>query len=355
MSVPPAPPPCPRCGRSAPPGTGPFCPWCGRYLAALDWVATPPDPATLPASVRPRAAAPRRARYAGPPHYRRIPRWGLPVGPWRAPEPDAGAAAPAERARSLGAQLGPVLWVAAGSAVVAALAEIWRYGLLLASRTDALSATAVGWSDALVRFGGWASLVATIAVAVLLVPWSLAASRAAARRSGTRPSRSRAVVVAGWLVPGWNLVAPGSLLAETEHAALGLPPAQRPRPSRTLLVWWALWGACVVLAAVTLLWSLRGGTQAMADGVVLHAWLDVLAAVTAWWTRRVVRWITGLLEPGPRGPRELLVGPGAGPARPEWASAEPDSAPDARSGQAAPTAAPDGRGGAAVPAGAAEG
>lgn len=310
-------PPCPRCGRQAPAGAGPFCPWCGRYLAALEWVASPPDPGTLPAPVRPPAAPPRARRYTGPPRYRTAPRWGLPVGPWRPPPGPDDVAVPAlERARALAGQLVPVLWVTLGACALAAVAEVWRYGLLLASRSDALSASAVGWSDALVRFGGWASVAATLAAGVLLVQWSLWASRAAADRAGTRPARSRRTVLLGWLVPGWNLAAPGSLLAETEHAALELPPDRAPRPSRELLVWWALWVLSVLLAAVTLLWRLRSGTQALADGVVLHAWLDALAAVTAWRTVRVVRRIGALLEPSPQGRRELLVPapPATGPA-----------------------------------------
>jgi hypothetical protein len=138
--------------------------------------------------------------------------------------------------------------------------------------------------------------------------------RAAAERSGTSPSRSSRMLVAGWLVPGLNLAVPGAVLAEIEHAALGLPADRRPRPSAELLVWWALWGASVVLAAVTALWSLRSGTQALADGVVLHAWVDVLAVATALLTRRVVIRLTWLLEPSTGNHRELLVGTRPAPA-----------------------------------------
>ncbi|MBP2364717.1 DUF4328 domain-containing protein [Pseudonocardia parietis] len=324
-------PPCPRCGRQAAPGSGVFCPWCGRYLAAMEWVATPPE------TTRPRPAAVPAQRYTGPPRYRSVPRWGLPVGPWRAPS-DAGdgPVPPLERARWLAGQLIPVLWVTVVVSAVAAVAEVWRYGLLLASRSDALSPVAVGWSDAMVWFGGWSSIAAVIAAGVLTISWSLWAYRAAADRSGTRPWRSRRRVVAGWLVPGWNLVAPGSLLAETEHAALELPVHRRPSPSRGLLVWWALWGASVLLAALALVWRFRSGTQALADGVVLHAWAGLLAAVTAYRTIRLVRWITALLEPDPRSPRELLVRPAAGGVTAASPTAKPPApattAPEAPTG-----------------------
>ncbi|MBW0104062.1 DUF4328 domain-containing protein [Pseudonocardia sp. KRD291] len=314
MASPPAPaPPCPRCGQQAPAGSGPFCPYCGRYLAALEWVALTPDPALLPESVRARPAAPAPARYRGPPRYRQVPRWGLPIGPWRPAGSGPDAPTAVQLARALAGQLVPVLWVAAAMSTIAAVAEVWRYVLLLISRTDALSPTVVAWSDSMVWFGGWASLAAVLASGYLIVMWTLHALRAAAQRSGTVPARSTRAVVLGWVMPGLNLAVPGAVLAEIEHSALVLPPGARPRPSRELRVWWALWGICVVLGAVTVLWSLRTGTQALADGVLLHAWLDVLAAATAVVTLRLVRRLTDLLEPTLGGPREMLVS--AVPAR----------------------------------------
>lgn len=304
---------CPRCGRPAPRGSGPFCPFCGRYLAALDWVATPPDDSMLAESVRrPPPRAP-RAPYRGPPRYRDIPRWGLPIGPWRIAAGADDEPTPAQLATALAGQLVTLLRLTAVLAGVATVAEVWRYVLLLSSRSDALSPTAVAWSDSLVFFGGWASVAAVLASGFLLVQWTLQAMRAAAERSGTVPPRSTRAVTLGWLVPGLNLAVPGAVLSEIEHAVLELPANARPRPSRELLVWWALWGAGVVLAVVTALWSLRTGTQALADGVVLHAWLDALAAATAVVTARVVRRLTDLLEPTMGAPRELLVGPA--PAR----------------------------------------
>lgn len=298
-------------------------------------MATPPDPAVLPDSLRPRGPEPAPGRYTGPPRYRSVPRWGLPVGPWRPPAGPADPPGPLDRVRWLAGQLIPVLWVVVVMSAVAAAAEIWRYALLLESRSDALSPGVVAWSDAMVWFGGWSAVAAVIAAGVLMISWSLWSCRAAAEQAGLRPWRSRRRIVAGWVVPGWNLTAPGSLLAETEHAALGLPADRRPTPSREILVWWVLWGVCVLLAALAFLGRFRSGTQALADGVVLHAWADAFAAVTAYRTIRVVRWITGLLEPGPRGPREILVRPGPGapaastPQRPE---PDPASGPALRPG-----------------------
>jgi hypothetical protein len=284
-------------------GGGPFCPYCGRYLAALRWVAEPPPGA--PGTTNPPIRI--RTRYTGPPRYRVLPRWGFPLGPWQRPEQEPPAPpTPLQTARSLLGTLVPLLWATTAVALLAAAAEVWRYVLLLASRDGALSATAVAASDALVASAGTVAPILSAVTGVLLVLWSVRAYQAAADRAGVLPARSTRWIVLGWLVPGINLSVPGSVLAEIEHSALRRPSDQRPRPSRLLLLWWALWAACVVLSAVALLWSLRTGVQALADGVVLHAVLDLLAAVTAVVTARLVLLLTRLLAPVPRR-REVLV------------------------------------------------
>lgn len=287
---------CPRC--HVPVGPDAFCPHCGRYLAPLTWVATPP-----PSAARPRPAVP--ARYTGPPRYRCIPRWGALPLPWVAPEPPPPD--PVAATRSSLSLLVPLLWATATVALLAAGAEAWRYGLLLRSRADALPAGAVAASDALVAAAGAVALVLGAVAGVVVVVWTLRAARAAAKQAGVAQTRSDREIVAGWVVPGLNLTVPGSVLAEIEHAALHRPSAQRPRPSRLLGAWWTLWVADVVLAAVVALWSLRGGVQAQADGVVLHALLDVLATGTAGVTAVLAVRLTRLLLPRPAARREVLV------------------------------------------------
>jgi hypothetical protein len=294
-------PPCPRCGRQAPAGGGPFCPYCGRYLAALRWVAEPPPGATPPRQ------APERARYTGPPRYRLLPRWGFPLGPWAPPQQEPPRPDPLFAARSLVGSLVPLLWATAAVALLAAGAEVWRYVLLLASREGALPAELVAASDALVASAGTVAPILTLVVGVLMVLWSVRAAQAGADRAHVRPSRSTRAIVLGWLVPGLNASVPGSVLAEIEHSALGLPADRRPRPSRLLFVWWALWAASVVLTGIVLLWSLRDGVQARADGVLLHAVLDLLAAVTAGVTARLVLRLTRLLAPTAPRRRQVLL------------------------------------------------
>jgi hypothetical protein len=284
-------------------------------MAVLEWVAQPP-PSAVPPPV-----PPANRRYLGPPRYRERPRGGFAPRPWRRPVPPP-PTPPGQRARATAAVLVPLLWALVAVSSLAAGAEIWRYTLLLASRDGALSADAVAASDALVLAAGVGAVLLGLVAGALLVTWTLRASAAAAARSGSRPSRTERDVVLGWVVPGLNLAVPGSVLAEIEHGALDRPPGRRPRPSTLLRCWWALWAVGVVATLATLAWSLRSGVQAEADGVVLHAAVDALAAVTAATTALVVGRLTALLGPvrSPRRQVVLAVRPptptGAAPARP---------------------------------------
>ena len=104
-----------------------------------------------------------------------------------------------------------------------------------------------------------------------------------------------------------NLSVPGSVLAEIEHAALARPAGQRPRPSRLLARVVGAVGGDLAGVVVVALWSLRTSVQAQADGVVLHAVLDLLAAVTAGVTAVLVVRLTRLLTPSRGTHREVLV------------------------------------------------
>jgi hypothetical protein len=237
-----------------------------------------------------------------------VPRWGFPARRWEPPEPDGRQRPdPLHVARSIVGTAVPLLWAVAAVALLAAAAEVWRYVLLLASRDGALSSGALAASDALVASAATVAPILAAPAGGLVVLWTVRASQAAADRAGVRPSRSPRGIVLGWLVPGLNLTVPGSVLAEIEHTAIGLPADRRPRPSRLLLVWWGLWATGVVLSGVVLLWSLRSGVQARADGVVLHAVLDLLAAVTAAVTARLVVRLSRLLGPARPRRRELVV------------------------------------------------
>ncbi|GAB2998895.1 DUF4328 domain-containing protein [Saccharothrix stipae] len=261
----------------------------------VDWVANPP-PGAYPHR---RRGAPRA--YTGPPSYPVPPRWGFPLLAWRWPTSvatdDHRPADTVDQAQRAARTASHALGLAALTAVWAAGSETWRYVLLLLSRYGAMSGTTVGVSDAMVVASSVVMLVASAVAVVFTLLWLRRARNAAARDAGYGPSRSDNEVVIGLVVPGVNLVVPGSVLAELEHAALRQPATSRPNPSTLIRWWWGLWACTCLFTAFTLAWGFRSSTQALADGVLLHAITDLLAAAVATVTALVVRHITVLLLP----------------------------------------------------------
>lgn len=261
-----------------------------------EWVATPPGGARSERPARP----PRP--YTGPPSYPATPRWGFPLLTWRWPlaltrrtRTDA-----SDRLVPLSATAESVLWGTAGIAGIATLAEVWRYVLLVRSRAEALPRVALGMSDALVGAAGVLSVLLGIACGIFVVLWTLRARELAAEHTGMSSPRPDWQFIVGVLVPGANLLIPGSVLAELEHAALvgeGAARGRRPKPSRLVGAWWAVWAASLLLGWATFLWGFQDSVQAMADGVLLHAWNDLAVCVLAVLTVRVVRYLTRLLMP----------------------------------------------------------
>ncbi|HEU0087935.1 MAG TPA: DUF4328 domain-containing protein [Pseudonocardiaceae bacterium] len=272
-------------------------------------MATPPPIPPLPTATPPGATETAQPRpYTGPPSYPAPPRWGfLSVG-WRSATSTAPELSAEERMRALAATAVPLLWLTAAVVLVTAGAEGWRYALLLDSRTDAVPAWPLHVSDALVITGGVISLLTATLAGLVTVGWLLHACATAAQAAGVRPPRPSWQVVAGVLVPGVNLLLPGAVLAELEHAALHRDPDRRPRPSPLVTTWWVLWASGLMLAGVTMLWGLRDGVQARADGVLLHLATDLVAGVVAGTTVVVVRRLTRLLSPTTlRGARRMVV------------------------------------------------
>jgi hypothetical protein len=210
--------------------------------------------------------------------------------------------------RALASIAVPLLGLTAALVLVTAGAEGWRYALLLASRTDAVPAGPLRASDALVVSGGVVSLLASALAGAVTLGWLTHAAAAAAEMAGVRPARPTWHLLAGVLVPGINLVLPGAVLAELEHAALRRDPNRRPNPSRLVRWWWVSWATGLMLTGITLCWSLRSGVQARADGVLLHGATDLVAAVVAITTVMVVRRLTRLLSPiQPGSARRMVV------------------------------------------------
>lgn len=294
---------CPRCRRPQPPeGSLPragtrYCVHCGRALSGVRWVASTPDESAAREPEVP------RPRYGGPPSYRHVPRWSL--ARWAAPPapgpdgplPDPPARDPAAMLRSTAGLLGQLALTTAALALVAGVAEGWRYVLLLASRGSALSPGPLAFSDALVTLAGLLAPVGALATGLVFLRWLLAARVMVAGESGTVPSRPPWAVVLGAVLPPATLTVLGSTLAELEHVASGRPPAERPRPSQQVARWWVGWVMSVVLGLLAVVRGLGDSTQALADAVVLHGLADLAAAVAAVLTVWMVEHLTELIAP----------------------------------------------------------
>ncbi|WP_228770326.1 DUF4328 domain-containing protein [Actinokineospora alba] len=260
----------------------------------MDWVATPPPGPSTPAPPR------RFTRYTGPPSYRTPPRWGFPALAWRWPTavPTGTEAAPIAECLRVRARFAVVmLTMLSVFAVLTAAAEIWRYVLLVEARTSALRAGTVDLSDSLVITGAYLTLFVGAAAIAATLWWLVPARQAAAEVSGYESARPATHVVLALLIPGLNLLVPGAAAAELEHAALRRPADERPSPSKFVRWWWATLCVSGALFAATLLWRLRDGVQARADGVLLTAATDVAAAVFAAMTLVLVVRLSALLAP----------------------------------------------------------
>lgn len=260
------------------------------------WVATVP-----PGSTGRRARTRRRLPYMGPPRYGTTPTWGFPALAWRWPKAVPGAMTEepvtVDRVRAVAGHASSMLWALAVLAVCAAGGEIWRYALLIESRTGALSSRLVSTSDALVTIAAVLTLAFGLVTLGVVLWWLNMARRTAADLADQRVARPDWQVLVYLLVPGINLVMAGVVLTELEHQVLRRPADQRPVPSKQVKIWWASWAAAGVLCVVTVLWRFRDSVQARADGVVLSALTDLAAAGVAVLTALMVRRLATLLAP----------------------------------------------------------
>ncbi|HEY3749565.1 MAG TPA: DUF4328 domain-containing protein [Pseudonocardiaceae bacterium] len=271
----------------------------------VTWVATPPAGWWSPPPTPPKVP------YYGPPAYPAIPRWGFPQLAWREPTsvPGTPGRPPHSVRRVVSSARAAVsfLWLVAISAFLAGGGEVWRYVLLVLGRSESLPGQVVAVSDALVNTGALLAAAGGVIALILVIRWLLGIRQVAAGMAGHSPARPDWQVLLGVLLPGLNLFVAGSVLAELEHTALGDSGA-RPRPSRLVLGWWAVWVTSEVLAVTTALLNLRTSVQARADGVLWYAVTDLVAVAVAVVTLLVVGALTGLVAPATvRGPNRMSV------------------------------------------------
>jgi hypothetical protein len=166
-------------------------------------------------------------------------------------------------------------------ALLAGGSEIWRYVLLVQSRDSALSTRVVGVSDALVTISSLLAFGFALVPVIFAAWWLYLARLVVQDEQKETPARSSWQVVLGFVLPLFNLFAAAAALAELEHSAFGQSRDQRPKPSRILLLWWALWALNQVLLIIVLTVRGRGGLMAQTDGVLLAGLLDLSAAALA--------------------------------------------------------------------------
>lgn len=278
---------CARCHSKWPVVSAPadWCPRCGGVLLApsakdtppenrnFHWVARRPGSRTRAGGLvpRPRTSTPR---------YSSTPDWSLPD-----PPPDS---APQVMSRVDGlAERAPGLLVATAILfIVAALAEIARYALLIYNRTRLVDSLVVQISDIAVWTASVAAALVGAWTAVACAAWLVAARRKHFARQKLADPRSPRRVFAGCLVPGVNLVMPGVMLTELTAQSV-------PRVRRLARVWWVSWAASVALVIAALLWRRAESLQLMADGVLVYAWTDFVAAGMALLTLTLIRSIEG--------------------------------------------------------------
>ncbi len=268
---------CQRCRVRQPVGGWGRCVACGAPLRR--WVAVPP-PGTVPRRPRARPQSP----YQGPPAYLGgHPRWAFPPVVWQEADADPGDR---RRRTDPSGSLRAAFALACVSAVassIAAVAEIWRFGLMLEGRTTVLPGPTVRASDVFVAAAGIGAPAAAVAALVVAAIALVRTHPVAAMRLGRAPSRSTGGVLARVLVPGWNLYGAGQIVTEIDRmlTARQVDPARPARASWLTACWWVSWVVSAVLMAAALVRGLGGSLQAIADTVELHIAVDLAATVTA--------------------------------------------------------------------------
>ncbi|UGT40426.1 DUF4328 domain-containing protein [Nocardia yamanashiensis] len=310
--------PCARCGARWAVQGKPlhWCPRCHGVLlspAPVDapaerrnyrWVARPPGRRSHPAGGPARAAASRET-----PRYTEIPRWGLRDRPAAvAPEPRNALSPFTDRLHQL-------LYATIALFVLAAVAELGRYGVLLRNRTRLIHPAVLWASDIAVYATAVLSLVFALATAVALVGWLVRTRDALYAARGQHDPRSPRLIAAGCLIPGVNLIFPGVFLTEAARlrgfgADTATPQGTRasrrpaaahpgteseadPRLLQTVRIWWAAWVLNGLLVVISQLYRFADSLQVKADGVLVAMWTNLVAAGVAVLTLGLVRAFAG--------------------------------------------------------------
>ncbi|MEK8069406.1 DUF4328 domain-containing protein [Rhodococcoides navarretei] len=287
---------CARCSTrwavGARPGT--WCPRChGVLLSPVSSQAPAQGRRNFRWVARPAPSPTRAARPAGStaptptPHYDSTPTWGLRDIP-RDPEGNRHVG----RVERYAANAQNLVIVTAMLLALAAFAEAFRYGILLYNRMRLVSPITLAVSDALVYFAQVGALVIGLAALIASSCWLIQQRRLAFAAAGTTEPRSVRWMLLLSMLPVVRIVMPGVYLTEVVRLR-GAADADLHRELTLVRIWWAVWAASNALVIVQLLWNFRDSLQARADGVLLSAFVAVVAAVSAVLTLAVMRRLEG--------------------------------------------------------------
>lgn len=219
----------------------------------------------------------RRPRPLGPtPRYRSIPRWGL-VDQITVP------AAEGEKAKlktASNATARAVLMAATAVFVVAAVAHLLRYLLLLINRTVLLPPWVATPGLLMGVLASLAAIVAVLVVTVVMTAWLIDRRASAYREYGRDDPRPEWALWAGCVIPLVSLFWAPVFLIELAHTE-GLEDRQR----KPIIAWWVVWAFATIMA-VWGIWT-RWATepQAIADNTVtmIVAYLAGTATLVLLW------------------------------------------------------------------------
>jgi hypothetical protein len=302
---------CARCGAQWPVHGQPiqWCPRCHGVLLAPARRDTPARARNYRWVVR-KPEEQRRARVtrsATPtPRYAQTPQWGL-IDP-----PPLQQTTSRTPLAYFADRVEPLLIVTAMLFVLAAVAEGFRYGVLLRNRGHLIEQWVLTCSDAAVWSTAVMSLLAALFAALGAVGWLIRARTDEYDSRGRHDPRATPTLVAGCLIPLLNLIAPGVFLTELAQ--------HRPHRQRLAVrIWWCTWVLGAAMAVGAIAWRSADSLQAKADGVIFTAVTDLVAAgvaLVSLWTifalegrdmrgraRRLKRWLAAT------GPHRPIIEP----------------------------------------------
>lgn len=193
--------------------------------------------------------------------------------------------------------------------LVAALAELFRYILLVRNQDVLLSRLVVAVSDTLVWVFSVLAIVAAVVSAVAAACWLVEERQRRFGRLLVAETRSPQYLLLGCLTPIASLVMPGVFLREL-IAPAGARPDDRPAEDlawRWAAAWWVAWVLSWILQASSMMWRDASSLQAQADSVLFAAFTDAFAAGVAVLTLVVMREVARLGEEVTSSAKRLVV------------------------------------------------